>query len=78
MAHLSPSVDRDRRPWEDHSKSYLKHCYAHNIDLRIVGLRPRESMCPTTLYLQTLVKPKFRYADFPETSPGGEVSGKSA
>ena len=24
------------------------------------------------------LKPKFHYADFPETSPGGEVSGKSA
>jgi len=25
-----------------------------------------------------VVKPKFHYANFPETSPDGEVSGKSA
>jgi len=26
----------------------------------------------------TMMKPKFHYADFPETSTDGEVSGKSA
>jgi len=31
---------------------------------------PRQSMIA--------VKPKFHYADFPETSPDGEVSGQSA